>query len=78
MADSPDSLEELHERNRPTKTRPVAVRLPEPLLEDLDDIWEGGEFSTRSEFVRSVLHHVAANPEQFADVGDGRDGCLEG
>ena len=60
------SVEELQERNRAPKTRPVAVRIPEPLLDDLDDIWEG-EYSTRSEFVRTVLHHVAANPEEFVD-----------
>jgi Arc/MetJ-type ribon-helix-helix transcriptional regulator len=66
------SLDDLHERNRTPATRPVAVRVPEPLLEDIDDIWEG-EYATRSEFVRRVLHHVAANPDEYADLR-GRDG----
>jgi len=61
------SVEELQERNRSPKTRPVAVRVPEPLLDDIDDIWEG-RYTTRSEFVRAVLHHVAANPGEFSDL----------
>jgi Arc/MetJ-type ribon-helix-helix transcriptional regulator len=61
------TVEELQERNRAPKTRPVAVRLPEPLLDDLDDIWEDS-FNTRSEFVRTVLQYVAANPGEFVDL----------
>lgn len=47
-------------------TTPVAVRLPEPLLERLDTIWRDGEFATRSEFVRAVLRRVAEDPAAFA------------
>ncbi|MFB6106821.1 MAG: CopG family ribbon-helix-helix protein [Halobacteriaceae archaeon] len=62
------SLGDLHERNRPPETTPVAVRLPDPLLADLDAYWRERGYDTRSEFVREVLRYVADNPEEFGDL----------
>ena len=67
------TLDELHERNRPPSTKPVAVRLPEPLLDDVDEVWDG-EYDTRSEFVSTLLQHVVANPEEFQDLDDPEEG----
>jgi len=67
------TLAELHAENRPPETKPVAVRLPKPLLGDLDDIWEEGACATRSEFIRSVLEHVAENPTEFDSLGLGNE-----
>jgi hypothetical protein len=56
MAEREDpTLAELHERERPPATTPVAVRLPEPLIEELDAMWREQGYESRSAFVRSVL-----------------------
>lgn len=65
------TLEELHARNRPPETTPVAVRLPEPLLEELDELWQDRDFENRSEFVRTVVRYVVDNGEEFEDLTPG-------
>lgn len=65
MAEEPEdlTLDELHERCQSPETTPVAVRLPEPLLADLDDIWTERGYNSRSEFVRDVLREAVENPD---------------
>lgn len=58
------TLGELHERNRES-TRPVSVRLPEPLLSEVDDLRRASEFDTRSELVRAVLRAAVDRPGAF-------------
>lgn len=53
---------ELHARKGPPTT-PVSVRMSEPLLEGLDEVWAEHGFESRSAFVRRVLEAVAENPD---------------
>ena len=62
------TLAELHERNKPPSTTPVAVRLPEPLLAELDELWEQRGYDSRSEFVRTVLTRLADDPGVLEDL----------
>jgi Arc/MetJ-type ribon-helix-helix transcriptional regulator len=62
------TLAELHERNKPPATTPVAVRLPEPLLAELDEMWEQRDYDSRSEFVRTVLTRLAEDPAVLDDL----------
>lgn len=71
------TLADLHERNKPPETTPVAVRLPEPLLRELDGMWRDRGYDSRSEFVRSVLRGVAADPDVLDDLDRDRSGPFD-
>jgi len=66
------TLAELHERNR-SATTPVAVRLPEPLLAEIDAICCEREYESRSEFIRTVLTAVAEDPDVVEAASDRDD-----
>ncbi len=67
MSDSDDRTKTFAERRRCIgATTPVSVRVPDALLEDLDELWEEAGFDSRSAFVRALLRGAAEHPEEAA------------
>lgn len=40
----------------------INVRVTQQFLDQIDDIWQGRGFNSRSEFIRYVLHDAAEHP----------------
>jgi len=43
-------------------TTPVAVRVPDSILHDVDSLWEASEFDSRSAFIRALLRGAVTRP----------------
>jgi metal-responsive CopG/Arc/MetJ family transcriptional regulator len=43
-------------------TEQINVRVTESFLEEIDDVWQGRGYNSRSEFIRHVLHDAVENP----------------
>jgi|GEM_PF-5259962 len=65
MGDADKRTKTFAERRRSIgSTTPVSVRVPDPLLEDLDELWVEAGFDSRSAFVRALLRGAAEHPEE--------------
>ncbi|MFB6228331.1 MAG: ribbon-helix-helix domain-containing protein [Halobacteriales archaeon] len=43
-------------------TEQINVRVTESFLEEIDDVWQGRGYNSRSEFIRHVLGDAVENP----------------
>jgi metal-responsive CopG/Arc/MetJ family transcriptional regulator len=43
-------------------TEQINVRVTESFLEEIDDVWRGRGYNSRSEYIRHVLHDAVENP----------------
>jgi metal-responsive CopG/Arc/MetJ family transcriptional regulator len=43
-------------------TEQINVRVTESFLEEIDEVWQGRGYNSRSEFIRHVLHDAVENP----------------
>jgi Arc/MetJ-type ribon-helix-helix transcriptional regulator len=67
MGDADERTKTFAERRRAIElTTPVSVRVPDPLLEELDDLWAEAGFDSRSAFVRALLRGAAEHPGEAA------------
>jgi metal-responsive CopG/Arc/MetJ family transcriptional regulator len=44
------------------ETEQINVRVTKSFLKDIDEVWQGRGYNSRSEFIRHVLHDAVENP----------------
>ena len=44
------------------ETEQINVRVTKSFLEEIDEVWQGRGYNSRSEFIRHVLHDAVENP----------------